>query len=363
MGFHRTTPFISSLMITWVMCIFGCDDIVKDEEPIATTYEVATLAGNGEAGYADGSGSEASFHNPAGLAIDENDNLYVADAGNNCIRKISPSGEVTTLTGASDAGNANGSLANARFRSPRSITIDLEGNLIVTEKNTIRKVDLTGTVSLIAGAPDSIGYVDGDMATALFGDIRGVVVDQFNYVYVADYSNHVIRKITSDLNVSTFAGQGIPGIVNGLPQDSKFNKPFGMSIGGNGTIYLADEENNLIRKINNGGVVEIVAGSIYGYEDGVNVTAKFRQPTAVTTDNDGNLFVADAKNFRIRLIKNSGLVETVAGNGVKGYRDANGEEAILGHISDIVLDSHGNIYIADQTNHCIRKLTKPVINS
>ncbi len=363
MGFHKTTPFISSLMITWIMCMFGCDDIVKDEAPIVTTYEVATLAGNGDPGYADGEGSAASFHNPAGLAIDANDNLYVADAGNNCIRKITPNGKVTTLTGTNEPGFQNGTLAEARFRSPRSVAFDLEGNLIITEKNTIRKVELSGSVSLIAGAPDSIGYIDATMGNARFGDIRGVVVDQFNYVYVADYSNHVIRKITTDLEVSTFAGQGIPGIVNGLPQDSKFNKPLGMSIANNGTIYLADQENNLIRKINNGGVVEIVAGSIYGYEDGVNVNAKFRQPTTVTSDGEGNIFVADAKNFRIRLIKNSGLVETIAGNGVKGYRDAIGEEAILGHISGIAVDSRGNIYIADQTNHCIRKLINPAINS
>lgn len=367
MGFHKTTPFISSLLITWLLCIFGCKDIINEFAPKNTAYEVTTLAGNGEPGYADGIGSNASFHNPMGLTFDSDDNLYVADAGNHSIRKITPEGQVITLTGNGQSGMVNGNLADARFQSPGSLTFDLEGNLLVAEKGTIRKVDFNvdanGWVSHIAGDPDNIGYVDGAKENALFSDIRGIAVDQFNYIYASDYSNHVIRKITTDQQVSTFAGQGVPGIVNGLPQDSRFNHPLGIFMAANWTIYLADEENHLIRQINNGGVVEIVAGSIYGYEDGVFSTAKFRLPTAVTSDSEGNLYIADAKNFRIRMIKTSRLVETIAGSGVRGFKDAVGEEALLGHITGIALDSHGNIYLVDQTNHCIRKLIKPDQNS
>ena len=356
-------PFISSLLITWLMCIFGCEDNTTGVIPPENEYQVTTLAGSGEPGFSDGAGSAAQFHNPTGIVIDQAGNLYVSDRSNHRIRKILAGGEVTTLVGNGEGIPIDGALSEATLESPQSITFDLEGNLLVAEKASIRKINISEqTVSTIAGDNDLSGYKDGSLKEAVFNDIRGLTVDQFNHIYISDHLNHVVRKITPDGQVTTFAGSGTPGIENGLPQNSKFNHPLGIFMTADGTLILADEENNLIRKINNGGVVEILAGSIYGYQDGVTDNARFRLPAAVVADRDGNIYVADAKNFRIRVIKRSGLVQTIAGSGILGFKDAIGQEALLGKITGIVVDKAGNIYLVDQSNHCIRKLIKPSDN-
>lgn len=345
------------------MCIFGCEDTITDVTPFDNEYEVATLAGNGQPGFSDGAGTDAQFHNPSGIAIDGEGNLYVSDLGNNRIRKITPNGEVTTFGGNGEGMQKDGNLSGAKFTNPQSITFDNENNLLVAEKASIRKINIPEQmVSTVAGNNDNPGYTDGSLEEAAFNDLRGIAVDQFNHIYVSDHLNHVVRKITTDGQVTTFAGSGTPGIENGLPQNSKFNHPLGVFMTIDGNLILADEENNLIRTINNGGVVEIVAGTIYGYKDGVTNNARFRLPTAVTADTDGNIYVADAKNFRVRVIRRSGIVETIAGSGIQGFKDAMGEAALLGKITGIAVDKTGNIYLVDRSNHSIRKLIKPAGN-
>ncbi|MDN5214413.1 hypothetical protein QQ020_20200 [Fulvivirgaceae bacterium BMA12] len=363
MRVKKRHPFISSLLVTLLMCIFGCEDPSSKVIPSDNEYQVTTLAGGGQAGFSDGVGADAKFHNPTSLTIGPQGILYVADRDNHRIRKISPEGEVTTIAGNGETGLIDGNLPEAKFTSPQAIAFDLEGNLLIAEKTVLRKIDITDNlVNTITGKLDTFGYEDGNLAEAVFNDIKGVAVDKFNHIYVSDHLNHAIRKITTDGQVTTFAGNGTPGIENGLPQNSRFNHPQGVFMTLDGILMLADEENNLVRKINSGGVVEILAGSIYGYRDGVNDNARFRLPTAVAEDLEGNIYVADAKNFRIRIIKKSGLVETIAGSGVQGFKDAMGQESLLGKITGIAIDNAGNIYLADQSNHCIRKLIKPVDN-
>ena len=363
MSVKKRHPFISSLLVTLLMCIFGCEDPSSKVNPSNTVYEVTTLAGSGQAGFSDGAGKDAKFHNPTALTIDPLGNLYVADRDNHRIRKISPNGEVITIAGKEESGSTDGNLSEAKFTSPQALAFDLEGNLLIAEKTVLRKITIADNlVSTLTGKIDTFGYQDGHLPEATFNDIKGVAVDKFNHIYVSDHLNHAIRKIATDGQVTTFAGNGTPGIENGLPQNSRFNHPLGVFMTSAGTLMLADEENNLVRKINVGGVVEILAGSIYGYQDGVNDNARFRLPAAVAESMDGDIFVADAKNFRIRIIKKSGLVETIAGSGILGFKDALGQEALLGKITGIAIDDTGNIYLADQSNHCIRKLVKPVDN-
>lgn len=360
MRVKKRHPFISSLLVTWLICLFGCEDNTTGIIPIEGEYDVVTVAGNGQPGFSDGSGSDAQFHNPTDIAIDEAGNLYVSDRDNHRIRKVNANGNVITLIGNGEPIQTDGVWSEAKFENPQSITFDLDGNLWVAEKASVRKVNIPEQiVTTIAGNNDQPGYMNGSLQEAAFNDIRGVAVDRFNHIYLSDHLNHAVRKITTDGQVTTFAGNGTPGIVNGLPQDSKFNHPLGIFITTDGILILADEENNLIRKINNGGVVEILAGSIYGYQDGVTANARFRLPAAVAADQDGNIYVADAKNFRIRIIRKSGLVETIAGNGVLGFKDAMGKEAMFGKITGIAVDTTGNIYLVDQSNHCIRKLIRP----
>ena len=360
MRVKKRHPFISSLLVTWLLCIFGCDDTSTEVVPSENVYKVTTLAGNGQPGFADGFGTNARFRNPVDLTIDEEGNLFVSDRDNHRIRKITAAGDVTTLSGNGEGISLDGALSQARFENPQSIAFDLDNNLLIGEKASIRNINLTEqVVSTITGNNDTPGYVDGSLQEAAFNDIRGIAVDKFNHIYVTDHLNHVLRKITTDGQVTTFAGDGIPGIVNGLPQDARFNHPSGMFMTKSGLIVLADEENNLIRQVNNGGVVEILAGSIYGYQDGVTGNARFRLPAAVTEDEEGNIYVADARNFRIRIINKAGVVETIAGNGIMGFNNAMGDEATFGKITGIAVDKTGNIYVVDQTNHCIRKLARP----
>ncbi|MDN5200524.1 NHL repeat-containing protein [Fulvivirgaceae bacterium BMA10] len=348
------------LLICLIIAIVSCDDKKETVEPGEDVYVVTTFAGNGLAGFENGTNLNAQFHSPNALTVDEAGNLYVADGYNHSIRKIDPSGEVRTISGNGESGYEDGRLDNARFTNPQGVAFDLTGNLLVAEKNQIRKISTAGLVSTLAGQRDSSGFENGSTETAQFHGIKGIVADHNGNIFVADQFNHVIRKIDQNFDVRTFAGNGLIGNENGLPEESKFNHPIDICIDQADMIYVADKQNNLIRSINKGGVVQIVAGSVYGYKDGALSEAKFKNPSGIAVDNDGNIIIADSQNFRIRLINKEGIVSTIAGDGVKGYANGNGLKARFGEIVDITVDHNGSIYLVDKTNHCIRKIEKNI---
>lgn len=201
------------------------------------------------------------------------------------------------------------------------------------------------------------GFVDGPVATAQFNNPSGVVVDPAGVVYVADEDNHSIRKITPDGYVMTLAGTGKHGYANGQGSVARFRQPFGLAIDGSGNIYVADQSNQCIRKITSSGEVETIAGGRKGFADGSTEKAMFNFPSGVAVGQGGNLYIADQFNNRIRVISASGDVSTLAGGKTEGFVDGSGEMAMFGYPVSLATDLSGNIYVADQKNHSIRRVT------
>lgn len=212
------------------------------------------------------------------------------------------------------------------------------------------------TVSTLAGA-DTPGLVDGIGSMAKFNNPCGMVLDGEGNLYVSDHANHVIRKVTRKGVVSTYAGTGVAGFANGQRLNAKFNHPYGLAIDGKGNLYVGDVVNHKIRKISPDGIVTTLAGGGKGFADRSGSMAKFNHPYGVTVDRNNNLYVADSYNNRIRKITPDGKVTTVAGNGADGFIDGPREQAEFYVPIGIVVDDMDNIYVGDEGNSSIRKIS------
>lgn len=345
---------------------------------LKTLSSVSTLAGTGTPGYADGSGSSARFNRIAKGVFDSTGNYFVADTDNHVIRKISATGDVTTFAGlANILGSTDGTGSAARFNAPVGLTIDSSNNIFVADSgnNRLRKITNAGVVTTIAGE-GTAGYLDGTGDIAKFKNPKGIAVDSNGTVlFVSDTSNNCIRQIVIGLTpalttVSTIAGGTIGGYSNGTGDVALFNSPIGLFLDGGGTLYLADSDNHVIRKIVKIGygndwtnyTVSTLAGnappnSISGYMDGVATGAQFYSPSDVTMDFNNNIYVADKMNNRIRKINTStSYVYTVAG-GAAGFVDnTNSSSARFYYPAFVTFDSSGNLYISDDINYRIRKI-------
>lgn len=265
---------------------------------------VSTFVGNGTAGYADGTGTTAQFTSPAGLWLDSDGNLYIADAGNHRIRKATPGGVVTTLAGSGIAGSANGNGTNAQFYQPLSIVIDGTGNMYISDfdNNNIRKMTLAGDVTNFAGSGVP-GFNNGIGIAAQFNGPSGMTIDAAGNIYVADFFNNRIRKITPAAVVTTFAGSATSGSANGTGAAAQFNLPFGLALDGSGNIIVADYFNHKIRRITPATVVTTIAGNgTAGFVNDLFSFAQFNSPKGVGVDSYGRILVADTENQRIRVI-------------------------------------------------------------
>ena len=333
---------------------------------IALKVGVSTVAGS-TAGTADGIGATAKFTQPVGIAVDDLGNLYVADGENHRIRKITPLGVVSTLAG-STQGYADGTGTAAQFNWPNDLVIAPDGQIYVLEfsGNKIRKVDPeTGAVTTVAGSTS--GSDDGPPATAKFNLPYGIAVDASGNLFVADTANHRIRMIPKSGgtyygqnmtagNVYTIAGS-TSGSDDGPPATAKFNLPYGIAVDVSGNLYVADTANNRIRKITPSGVVSTLAGSTQGFADGTGTAAQFNNPWGMTLGPDGKLYVADPGNHRIRQVApTTGNVTTVAGSGTSGTAGGSLTAAQFNLPTDVSLDASGNLYVADWQNHLIRMI-------
>jgi sugar lactone lactonase YvrE len=356
--------------------------------------------------YADGAGSAARFNCPRAVAVDSAGNVYVADTGNETIRKISPSGLVSTLAGlAFHAGSVDGTGSAARFDGPSGVAVDSAGNVYVTDigNKTVRKVTSTGLVSTLAGLAGNGGSTDGTGSAARFADPWGVAVDSAGNVYVADSGNHTIRKMTPGGVVSTLAGQarfsgphsvavdttgnvyvadtynntiqkvapdgevstlaglvGDIGNADGTASDARFNYPTGVAVDSTGNVYVADTLNHTIRKITLGGMVTTPAGLArsFGSADGTGSNARFRSPYGVALDSASSVYIVDSGNHTIRKVTSGAVVSTLAGlAGTVGSADGTGTAARFNYPNDVAVDTAGNVYVADSGNHTIRKIT------
>lgn len=311
-------------------------------------YVASTLAGSGSVGSNDGIGSAASFNAPNAVALDNNGNVYVADTGNNEIRMITPSGVVSTLAGSPTlTGDRNGTGAYALFDGPRGVALDSSGNIYVADEfnYAIRKITPTGVVSTFSGAGVNAMYQP-----------HGVTVDSSDNIYVVDTNDNQIRMITP-AGVATIlagAGSGTQGYINGTGTAAHFHFPTGAAVDNSGNFFVSDASNNSIRKITQAGVVSTFAGVII---DGTGTGASFYQPQGVAVDSSGNVYVADGNNEIRMVTSAGTVSTLAGSSTSYGNTNGLGVLASFKGGNGIAVDSSGNVYLADTGNNEIRKLT------
>jgi len=364
--------FILALIILLASC--------KGSTSPSPAWVVSTIAGSGAQGHQDGAAASAQFNDPYGVAVDSSGNVYVADIHNNRVRKITEEEnddgdkvwKVKTI--ASDG-------TNAQFHWPAGVAVDSSGNVYVADKNNhlIRKItkgadnagDETWTVSTIAG-DGTKGDLDGAAADARFNEPYGVALDKSGNVYVADLENHRIRKITKEVDNAgdeTWTVSTIAGSTFGYKEDeddevtttARFNWPAGVAVDSSGDVYVADVANNRVRKIteeeNDDGdkvwKVSTLAGSgTQGHLDGAAATARFSWPYGVAVDKSDNVYAADYNTHRIRKI-----TKEVDADGNKIWKVSTlAATARFNEPTGVAVDSSGNVYVADAKNHRIRKI-------
>jgi RHS repeat-associated protein len=327
---------------------------------VIATGNTSTLAGTVVSGSIDGTGTGALFNQPLGAAVDASGNIYVADAGNHVIRKITPAGVVNTFAGTSGVhGFTNGTGIAAKFYNPSGIAIDASGNLYVADEynNAIRKITTAGVVTTLAGNTTA-GATNGTGIGATFHAPCGLVADASGNLYVADYLNNLIRKIVISTGVvTTFAGSGSVGSTNGTSTAASFNQPYDVTVDASGNLYVADRANNMIRKITSSAVVSTLAGSpTAGSSDGTGVLAGFNGPTSVKVYGSGNIFVADQGNNYIRMITPSGVVTRYSGSNTSVGTDGLITMAKFSSPYGIAINASGYLYVSDYGNNEIRKI-------
>ena len=341
--------------------------------PIATIYSISTFAGTGLSGFSGdgGTATAAQMSYPYAVAVTSAGIKYIADQVNNRIRKVTAAGVISTIAGNGSVGNTGdgGAATAATFSNPTGVAVDAAGNVYVADygNNRIRKISTTGIISNYAGS--GIG-LDGGAATA--ADVyhpSGVAVDASGNVYIAETGNNRVRKVTTSGIISTIAGNGVVGYSGdgGAGTAAKLSSPVGVSTDASGNVYIADLGNHRIRKVT-AGIISTVAGTgVAGFsgDGGLATAAAINTPYGMSVDASGNIFICDYNNFRVRKVNTAGIMSTIAGTGAGSYSGDGGlaTAAELNRPTGIAVDASGNIYIADVNNQRVRKLapcTMPV---
>jgi len=316
---------------------------------------VSTFAGDGTDAYLDGPLLSAKFHTPVDVAISAGGILYVADYNGRRIRAIA-GGQVSVLAGDGNFGTRNGSPDSAEFVDPYRIEVDPGGNVYVMDQADarVRRITPDGVVSTYAGTGVA-GFKDGDISVALFGQgMGGIALGAEGAVYIDDTNNGRIRKISAAGQVSTFAGKAAKGFVDGDTSVAEFLNPNAILFDRQGNMYVADNGNYCIRKITPAGMVSRFSGmGTHGMADGPAATAQFHYIYDMVIDKDGNLLLCDGD--RIRKVNPAGMVSTLAGSTI-GYADGDGPTAQFNYPAGLAIDSEGNLYVADAMNNRVRKI-------
>ncbi len=325
------------------------------------------IAGTGTCGHAGdgGAATQARIGNVRGVAVDSQGNLYLADVDSDRVRKVDSSGVITTFAGTASSGYSgdNGPAIAARLNGPNGLAADEAGNVYIadTGNHRIRKVATSGVITTLAGTGAAGAAGDGGPADAArLSSPGGLAVDRQGNLYIADAGNHRIRRVSSVGAISTVAGTGTAGYSGdgGLATAAMLFGPEGVSVDQDGNLYVAEETNGRVRKISIGGVITTVAGaSHFGGDGGPATSALLKYPLDVAVDSAGNLYIADGFNFRVRKVDASGTIRTLAGNGTYGYTGDGGQAtaAALRYPRGIVTDPAGNVYFS--TEHAVRKVT------
>jgi sugar lactone lactonase YvrE len=340
-----------------------------------TAQTMYTYAGTGVAGFSGdaGAATAAKVNVTHGVATDAAGNVYIADHDNNRIRKVSTSGVITTIAGTGFGGylGDGGAATAAWIKWPIGIAVDASGNIYFSDygNNVIRKINTSGTISTIAGIGGSIPLYSGDggpATAANLGNAWGVAVDATGNVYIADALNHRIRKVVvgtgiittvAGIGLATFSGDGGPATA------ARLNEPTGVAFDGAGNMYIADNANNRVRKVNTSGIITTIAGIglPYGYtgDGGPATIAKLYYPKGIAVDNPGNVYICDWNNNCVRKINTSGIITTVTGTGVAGFSGDGGAPgaAQLDHPTGVAVRAgDGDIFISDNLNNRVRHI-------
>ncbi|MCF8253832.1 MAG: hypothetical protein K9J84_04575, partial [Bacteroidia bacterium] len=356
-------PFSKLLFLS--LLLVGLDYRNSNGQTLSLDANRISIVAGSTQGSANGVGINAQFNLPTGVCADTFGNYYVADFANHLIRKITSTGVVTTFAGNGSAGFLDGSGTTAKFNNPTGITCDFAGNVYVADQfnNRIRKITPSGLVSTFAG-DGFIGSIDGSLTTARFNFPTGIATDGFGNFYVADQYNHKIRKISSGV-VSTLAGTGAGGNTNGISSVAQFSLPTGVALDLSGNVYVADYGNNLIRKVTSTGITSTFAGTgAAGFKDTISYLAEFSNPSGIFVDQNNDVIVADKGNNRIRRISNSAnWVSTFIGGGNWGNNIGVAAEVQLANPYSIVKNKQGAWIIGDAWNNRIKRSSIVVLDT
>ena len=353
---------------------------------IDSSGTIATFAGTGVPGFSGDGGPavQAELNRPWGVEVDGTGNVYIVDSYNHRIRRVDPSGTITTIagTGQNSFSGDGGPAVQAGLASPTGAAVDREGNVYIADRSNrrVRRIDPSGTITTIAGTgqpgfnEDFSGDFSGDGGPAVQAELNsptGVAVDGAGNVYFADARNHRIRMIDPSGTIGTFAGTGQYGFSEdgGPAVQTHLNAPIDVAVDGVGNVYFADARNHRIRMIDPSGTIGTFAGTgQYGLsgDGGPAAQAELHLPQSVAVDGAGNVYIADTRNNRIRRVDPSGTIITIAGTGQPGFNENFSEgfsgdggpavQAQLDGPTGVAVDEAGNVYIADYGNHRIRRV-------
>lgn len=335
-----------------------------------TNGVITTIAGNGTGTYTGDGGlaSNARLGLPTGVAVDASGNILIADRSYQRIRKAEASGVITTIAGTGTAGyNGNGPAVLSRLNNPNSVVADRQGIIFIADQsnNRVRKVGTNGFFIAVAGTGTASYAGDGGAATlATLNSPAGVASDVAGNIYIADQGNHRIRKVDVGGTITTIAGNGTAAYSGdgGGATSASLNNPAGIAVDAVGNLFIADKGNNRIRRVDTNGVITTIAGTngVGGYsgDGGLAITNRLNSPTGVAVDSDGSLFIADQNNNRVRQIGTNGIITTVVGTGISSFSGDGGlaSNAAVCLPAGVAVDIAGNLYIADQNNFRIRKV-------
>lgn len=346
--------------------------VIIDPYSLTCALTAGTFGASGYAGDG-GVATSAELNHPSSVALDSDGNLYIADYGNNVVREVNAStGDISTVAGTGTAGfTANSGVATSvELYDPTSVAVDNSNNLYIADSRNyaVREIAYGGDILSTAAGNGYWSYSgDGDLATsAQMADPQGAAVDSSGNIYIADSYNSVIRKVDAVTgDISTVAGNGAYGYSGdgGSATSAELADPMGVAIDSSGNIYIADSDDNVIRKVDaaTGDISTIAGDGSCGYtgDGGSSTNAELCYPTDVAADNSGHLFIADWNNNAIREVNvSTGDISTVAGNGTMGYTGDGGPatDAELNSPNGVATDSSGNLFIADTVNLAIREV-------
>jgi len=338
---------------------------------------ISTIAGNGIGGFSgDGAAATAAEVNyPWGVAVDNAHNIYIADYNNFRIREVNASGIINTIAGSATATyyGDGGAAVDASLNFPQDVVITPAGKIYIADagNNVIRMINTAGIITTVAGN-DTNGF-SGDGGPAISAELdqpSGIAVDRNGNLYIADYNNYRVRKVDTFGIITTFAGNGYGAGVGsggysgdgGPATAAELFYPSGVAVDAAGNVYIADYQNNAVRKVNAAGIITTVVGTgVSGYsgDGGLATAAHISNPTRVAVDTVGNLYISDAGNNRIRKVNTLGIINTISGTGSAGYGGDGGyaTAATLNRPAGISVDGSGKVYIADENNSRIRVIS------